>query len=92
MTSLCTRICPCPFFEATPPGAAPVPPVETAARVRRFRGCNKAEHDSKLSVQSVNFSLTLIRKKAIKKADTQARTTTNQTTKPKVANPHVSSN
>jgi len=25
-----------------PPGAAPGPPVKTAARVRRFRGCNKA--------------------------------------------------
>ena len=34
------RICPYPFFEATPPGAAPGPPVKTGARVRRFRGCN----------------------------------------------------
>ena len=25
MTPLCTRICPCPLFEATPPGAAPGP-------------------------------------------------------------------
>jgi len=25
---LCTRICPCPFFEATPLGAAPRPPVQ----------------------------------------------------------------
>ena len=30
-----------PFFEATPPGAAPGPPVKTGARVRHFRGCNK---------------------------------------------------
>ena len=30
-----------PFFEATPPGAAPGPPVSTGARVRHFRGCNK---------------------------------------------------
>jgi len=30
-----------PFFEATPPGAAPGPPVNTGARVRHFRGCNK---------------------------------------------------
>ena len=29
-----------PFFEATPPGAAPGPPVNTGARVRHFRGCN----------------------------------------------------
>ena len=28
-----------PFFEATPPGAAPGPPVNTGARVRHFRGC-----------------------------------------------------
>jgi len=40
MTPLCTRMCPYLFFEATPPGAAPGPPVKTAARVRRFRGCN----------------------------------------------------
>jgi len=38
---LCTHICPCPFFEATPPGAASGPPVKTGARVRRFRGCKK---------------------------------------------------
>ena len=33
---------PCPYslVEATPPGAAPGPPVKTGARVRRFRGCN----------------------------------------------------
>ena len=37
---LCTHICPCPFFEATPPGAAPGPPVTTGARVRRFWVCN----------------------------------------------------
>ena len=30
-----------PFFEATPPGAAPGPPVNTGARVRHFRGCNQ---------------------------------------------------
>jgi len=30
------------FFEVTPPGAAPGPPVKTGARVRCFRGCNKA--------------------------------------------------
>ena len=30
-----------PFFEATPPGAAPGTPVKTGARVRRLRGCNK---------------------------------------------------
>ena len=41
MSPLCTRICPCPFFEVTPPGAAPGPPVKTGARARRFRGCNK---------------------------------------------------
>jgi len=32
---------PCPFFEATPPGAAPGPPVKTGARVRRFRRCKQ---------------------------------------------------
>ena len=35
-----------PFFEATPPGAAPGPPVNTGARVRHFRGCNQAPFDS----------------------------------------------
>ena len=30
-----------PFFEATPPGATPGPRVNTGARVRHFRGCNK---------------------------------------------------
>jgi len=34
---------PYPFFEATPPGAAPGPPVKTGARVRRLRGCNKRQ-------------------------------------------------
>ena len=34
-------MCPYPFFEDTPPGAAPGPPVKTGARVRRFRGCNQ---------------------------------------------------
>ena len=38
-----TRMCPCPFFEATPPGAAPGPPIKTGARVRRFRGCKNAD-------------------------------------------------
>ena len=36
------RICPYPFFKATPPGAAPGPPIKTGANVRRFRGCNQA--------------------------------------------------
>ena len=36
----CTRMYTHPFFEATPPGAAPGPPVNTGARVRHFRGCN----------------------------------------------------
>ena len=47
----------------------------------------KAEHDSKQSARAVIPSLTLLRKKATKKADTQARATTNQTMKPKMANP-----
>jgi len=34
---------PYPFFEVTPPGAAPGPPVKTGARVCRFRGCNHAQ-------------------------------------------------
>jgi len=34
-------MCPYPFFEVKPPGAAPGPPVKTGARVRRFRGYNK---------------------------------------------------
>ena len=38
----CTRMYTHPFFEATPPGAAPGPPVKTGARVRHFRGCKKA--------------------------------------------------
>jgi len=38
----CTRICPYPFFEAASPGAAPGPPVKTAARVRRFQECKKS--------------------------------------------------
>ena len=42
MTPLCTRIYTHPFFEATPPGAAPGPPVSTGARVRHFRGCKNA--------------------------------------------------
>ena len=33
-----TRMCPRPFFGATPPGAAPGPPIKTGARVRHFRG------------------------------------------------------
>ena len=40
MTPLCVCICLYPFFEATPPGDAPGPPVKTGANVRRFRGCN----------------------------------------------------
>ena len=40
ITPLCTHVCPCPFFEATAPCAAPAPPVKTGARVRRFRGCS----------------------------------------------------
>jgi len=32
-TPLCTRIWPCSLFVATPPGAAPGPPVKTGARV-----------------------------------------------------------
>ena len=43
MTPLCTRLCPCPFFEATPQGAAPGPLVKTGACVRRFRGFNNLE-------------------------------------------------
>ena len=39
MASICTRMCPSPFFETAPPGAAPGS-VETGARVRLFRGCN----------------------------------------------------
>ena len=41
---LCTCMCPSspyPFFEATPPSAAPGPPVKTGGRSRRFRGCNE---------------------------------------------------
>jgi len=38
---LCKSICPFPFFEATPPGAAPGPLVKTGARLRRFRGCKE---------------------------------------------------
>ena len=34
-------MCPHPFFEAAPLGAAPGPPVKTGARVRHFRGCNQ---------------------------------------------------
>ena len=44
MTPLRTRMCPYPFFEDTPPGAAPGPPVKTGAGVRRFRGCNNPEN------------------------------------------------
>ena len=44
MAPLCTRIYTHPFFEATPPGAAPGPPVNTGARVRHFRGCNNPGH------------------------------------------------
>ena len=43
MTPLCTRMYTHPFFEATPPGAAPGPPVNTGARVRHFRGCNQCK-------------------------------------------------
>ena len=38
-----------PFFEATPPGAAPGPPVNTGARVRHFRRCNKETFDGSIS-------------------------------------------
>ena len=41
MDSPRTRMYTHPFFEATPPGAAPGPPVNTGARVRHFRGCKK---------------------------------------------------
>jgi len=37
-------MCPYPFFEATPPGAAPGPPnIKTGARVRLFWGCNNGQ-------------------------------------------------
>ena len=39
-----TRMCPHPFFEATPPGAAPGLPVKTGARVRRLVGVIKTLH------------------------------------------------
>jgi len=39
INSSSSLLCPCPFFEATPPGAVPEPPVKTRARVCRFRGC-----------------------------------------------------
>ena len=42
MNPSCTRMYTHPFFEATPPGAAPGPPVNTGARVRHFRGCNES--------------------------------------------------
>jgi len=38
---------PCPFFEATPPGAAPGPPLKTGARNRHFRGCNNTNRKIK---------------------------------------------
>ena len=41
MNPPCTRMYTHPSFEATPPGAAPGPPVNTGARVRHFRGCNQ---------------------------------------------------
>jgi len=40
MAPFCTRLRPCPFFEAITPGGAPGPPVQTGARVLRFWGCN----------------------------------------------------
>ena len=39
MNPHCTRMYTHPCFEATPPGAAPGPPVNTGAHVRHFRGC-----------------------------------------------------
>ena len=42
-----------PFFEATPPGAAPGPPVNTGARVRHFRGCNKASDQEPLLIHEL---------------------------------------
>ena len=41
MTPSVRAYAPYPSFEATPPGAAPGPPLKTGARVSRFRGCNK---------------------------------------------------
>ena len=41
MSPPCTRMYTHPFFEATPPGAAPGPPVNTGARVRHIRQCKK---------------------------------------------------
>ena len=46
MDSPRTRMYTHPFFEATPPGAAPGPPVLTGARVRHFRGCNNIGTDT----------------------------------------------
>ena len=46
MDSPRTRMYTHPFFEATPPGAAPGPPVNTGARVRHFRGCNNSSGNS----------------------------------------------
>ena len=43
------------FCEATPPGAAPGPPIKTGARVRHFWGCNKRGCSSKLSVPGVRL-------------------------------------
>jgi len=54
MTPLCTRICPFPFFEATPPGAALGPPVKTGARVRRFRGCNLLAYQAEQNNTQLN--------------------------------------
>ena len=57
MTHLYTRICPYPLFEATPPGAASVPPVKTGARVCCFRGCSKC-------TGSVGISVTVLKHNA----------------------------
>jgi len=54
---LCTRICPYPFFEATPPGAAPGPPVKTGARVRRFRGCKLDRRPTRTPAMGVLITL-----------------------------------
>ena len=57
---LCTRICPYPFFEATPQPRAPPPNplLKPGAPVRRFRGCNKRtrskRHDRNLTGRHID--------------------------------------
>ena len=62
MDSPRTRMYTHPFFEATPPGAAPGPPVNTGARVRHFRGCKNRSAEVNAPCRSTRSGATAQRR------------------------------